>query len=182
MNSNLPSKITDTIIKEIRSSMSTLYFEPSDFLILRKIVFLSLLHGHNSKKRTIYATPGEAWLAENTELHRVTVSRRVSFLKSKGFLAITYRRQVKGQWQTNLYRFGGVLWAMIQDVTKRFHSFFHRVTRPLHIVTSKGVNTTNSDSDSIFLHDVRDFLTRLNEKDPFNEGPPGLERPGKEEM
>lgn|SRR4030042_54175 len=182
MNVHGPSLITDAIIKELRGSMSTLYFEASDYLILRKIVFIALLHGHNSPNRTIYATPGEAWIAEHTGYHRNTISRRVSYLQKKGYLAITYRRKLDGQWQTNLYRFGNVLWAMIKSITQRFRSFFNRAPSMVHIVTSKGDNTLKKDEADIFHPDIKELLTRIENKITFNDGSPGRERPGKEEM
>lgn len=168
------STITDAIIRELRSSLSTLYFQPSDFFILRKIVYLSILHGHNSPNRTIYATPGEAWLARATGLHRVTVSRRIGFLSKKAILAITYRRKVKGLWQTNLYRFGKVLWAMIKAVTQRFNSFFNRVTPPLHIVSYTRINNTKSVNFIEHDTDLQELLSKIEAKISFKEGsPPG---------
>ena len=175
MFSSPASKITDSIIKEIRGSMSTLYFQPSDFYILRKIVFLSLLHGHNNPKRTIYATPGEAWLSKNTGLHRVTISRRVSFLSEKGFLGITYRRKVQGNFQTNLYRFGKVLWALIKDVTARFRSFFNRVTPVLHIVSLDRVNNTSKVNSTHHDTELQAVFDRLERKLFVKEGSPPAE-------
>lgn len=171
---NTPSKITDAIIADLRASLSTLYFEPTDFLILRKIVFLALLHGHNSPKRTIYATPGQLYLAHACELSRATVSRRVSFLSSKGYLVITYRRKYKGEFQTNLYKFGKVLWAQIVNVTRRFQAFFNRVTPKRHIVPLTRVNTTQKVND--IEHDTvfEQLLTRLGKKILSKEvSPPG---------
>lgn len=178
MEAKSTSTITDAIIRELRASLSTLYFTPSDFFILRKIVYLSILHGHNSPNRTIYSTPGERWLAKNTGLHRVTVSRRISYLSQKGFLAITYRRKVEGQWQTNLYRFGKVLWALIKDVTHRFRSFFHRVTPMLHIVSLMRVNNTKSVNCIEHDTDLQELLTKIEAKIAFNDVSPPI---GKEE-
>jgi hypothetical protein len=172
MHSTQPSQITDAIIKEIRGSLSTLYFQPSDFFILRKIVYLSILHSHNSPKRTIYATPGEAWLSQHTGLHRVTISRRVSFLSDKGFLAITYRRKLQGQWQTNLYKFGKILWAIIQDVTRRFKRFFNRVTPTLHIVTLDRINTTSKVKSIIHDTELKTVIDRIENKLHLKKGSP----------
>lgn len=165
-------EITDAIIRELRSSLSTLYFQPSDFMILRKIVYLSILHGHNSPNRTIYATPGELYIANAIGMHRVTISRRIQFLMQKGLLAITYRRKVKGQWQTNLYKFGKVLWGMIKSVTNRFHSFFNRVTPMLHIVSYTRRNNTKSVSCIEHDTELKDLLTKIESKITFNEESP----------
>jgi hypothetical protein len=133
-------------------------------MILRKIVYISILHGHNSPNHTIYATPGQAWLSEHTGYHRVTVSRRVTYLEEKGFLAITYRRKVKGQWQTNLYRFGRILWGMIKHVTQRYRLFFHRVTPMLHIVSLREQDNTKKGATRLIETDFDALLTRIKNK------------------
>lgn len=170
-----PAELTDKIIAQLRSDNATLYFEPTDFFILRRIVFLALLHGHNSPRRTLYATPGQRYLSQSINYHRVTISRRISFLREKGMLAITYRRKVAGEFQTNLYRFGTVLWASIRGVTNQYYSFFHRVTPGLHIVTPDRVNNTNKvngiDNDT----ELQALYDRIERKLFVKEGSPPAE-------
>jgi hypothetical protein len=81
--------------------------------------------------------PSQGYLARAAGVHRVTVSRIASRLKSQLLLSIVRRRPVKGQWTTNLYKVGKMVWILFGNIIKRFERYFNHVTRALHIVSEK---------------------------------------------
>ena len=105
--------------------------------IFQKICFLSLLHGVQSKRGSIYCTPSEKYLAKAADIHRVTVSRNVCSNSLKMLLEKQRRRPVNGEWQTNLYKLSKLFWAMFGNIINRFRRSFDRVTRMLHVVTKR---------------------------------------------
>jgi len=109
-----------------------------------KIVFLSILHGVQSKRGSIYCTPSEKYIAKAVNIHRVTVSRNVCSNSLKILLEKQRRRPVNGKWQTNLYKLSKLFWAIFGNIINRFRKSFNRVTSVLHIVTKR---------DNIYLKD-----------------------------
>ena len=105
--------------------------------IFQKICFLSLLHGVQSKRGSIYCTPSEKYIAKAVNIHRVTVSRNVCSNSLKILLEKQRRRPVNGIWQTNLYKLSKLFWAMFGNIINRFRRSFNRVTPMLHIVTKE---------------------------------------------
>lgn len=126
----------NVLMKEVNSVLrchpSMLWLSVTQWRILERTMFLAFLHGTNSENGAIYSRPGQTDIAEYAGVHRVTVSRNASRLKSRGILKITQRRPVNGQYQTNLYRLGSWLWIIAGNVIRRFIRTFNRVTLPLH--------------------------------------------------
>ena len=105
--------------------------------ILQRICFLSLLHGVQSKRGSIYCTPSEKYLAKAADIHRVTVSRNVCSNSLKMLLEKQRRRPVNGKWQTNIYKLSKLFWAIFGRIINRFRKSFNRVTPMLHVVTKR---------------------------------------------
>ena len=105
--------------------------------ILQTTLFLSLLHGVQSKRGSIYCTPSEKYIAKAVNIHRVTVSRNVCSNSLKLLLEKQRRRPVNGEWQTNLYKLSKLFWAMFGNIINRFRKSFNRVTSVLHIVSKE---------------------------------------------
>jgi DNA-binding MarR family transcriptional regulator len=81
-----------------------------------------------------YCYPSEEWLARRTGRSRVQISRSVQRLSKMGLIDLTHRRKVRGVFQTNLYRLGRNLLAMLNKAKSLINRSSHRVTFELHKV------------------------------------------------
>lgn len=114
------------------------YLSGNALNVLDEILFIMRKAAHGQGKKLAYAVCGEEYLARKTGLSRVHVSRCIGRLKRLGLLWVTRRRQVKGVWQTNLYRLGKVLYGifmgLLRQEKKRLKPApIHHVTRLSHI-------------------------------------------------
>jgi hypothetical protein len=89
-----------------------------------------------------YSIKPEAWFAKCLSVSRVTISHRICHLEDLGILDVTRRASVRGQWQTNLYKFVSFIWWRLRQTLKGLRRLSHRVKQPLHIsVPMKGEET-----------------------------------------
>ena len=134
MKASIVKRLMRQLYQAMLLNLVTRRLSGTQLQILLKIVFLSLLHGVQSKRGSIYCTPSEKYIAKAVNVHRVTVSRNVCSNSLKLLLEKQRRRPVNGKWQTNLYKLSKLFWAMFGNIINRFRESFNRVTPVLHVV------------------------------------------------
>ena len=97
--------------------------------LLSLIIYVSLCQMQTLILKTPRCNPGRKYLAKFLNLHPDTVSRHITILKKAGLLRVVRRKNTKGEWTTNLYCFGEMLWLALKSITKRYFSFFNRLTQ-----------------------------------------------------
>jgi len=137
MKASIVKRLMRQLYQAMLLNLVTRRLSGTQLQILLKIVFLSLLHGVQSKRGSIYCTPSEKYIAKAVNIHRVTVSRNVCSNSLKLLLEKQRRRPVNGEWQTNLYKLSKLFWAMFGNIINRFRKSFNRVTSVLHVVTKE---------------------------------------------
>jgi hypothetical protein len=105
-------------------------------LVLQLINSLCKTTQTKSPSKAFYCFPSEDWLARRIGKSRVQVSRSVSRLKMLGLISITYRRKVRGIYQTNLYRLGRALLFALNKAKALKNGLSYRVTSMLHRVSN----------------------------------------------
>ncbi len=171
MDASAAKKLTGQLMERVRIHPMTRHLSENAFNILGRNFFLAFLHGMNSKTGAIYSVASQKYLARAVGVHRVTVARIVSMLRSQGLLNITRRRPVKGQWTTNLCRIGKLVWILFGNIINRFRRFFNHVARALHIVSEekKYFNPRQQTKDFSFKlksQEVTDIIKRVENAHP----------------
>ena len=137
MKATAVKELIRQLMPAIRNNPVTRILSINQQNILQYISYVAFLHGTQSRSGAIYATPSEERIAKIVHVHRVTVSRNVSALKSLGLLNVTNRRPEKDKFKTNLYKFSKLFWAAFSFIINRFRKYFNRVTPMLHIVSKE---------------------------------------------
>jgi hypothetical protein len=150
MKRSAVEELTDQVESALRLHPGTRDLTPNEFRVLRYIYYVAFLHGMQSWNGKIYCVPSEQRIASVVGLHRVTVSRIVSYLKLQGLLTVIQRRPKNGQWQTNLYKLGSIVWIMFGKIIKRFQRYFNRVASKLHKGTKDESTYTKIRSNTAF--------------------------------
>lgn len=100
-----------------------------DGLDIRLLELLRFLCGCQAKKSPIgarYCCPSELYLAGKLDVCRKTISLHVVKLRKLGVLSVTHRRQIRGVWQTNLYKIISSCWWRLGQVLQQFRKQSHR--------------------------------------------------------
>lgn len=113
----------------------------------------------NATKRHVhsgYAWCSEEWLASQSGICRVTVSRTIQTLQHLGLIRCTHRRKVNGHWTTNLYQLGPKLWRTLQRLLRqaqkgRKSAEIGRVTSMCHIVSTPQEKLPTTDAVPAWL-------------------------------
>jgi len=101
--------------------------------------------GHNA-----YCFPGEKWIGKRVNRCPVTISKTISKLKTLGLLWVTYRRKVRGRWQTNLYRLGHELIKAFGFTKPALNQLLNRLALTLNRVSKdKYSNKKNKETEFI---------------------------------
>ena len=103
-----------------------------DIRLLEEIEFLSKLQAKKSITGAKYCCPSEIYLSKKVGIARENISRHISKLSRLGILAITHRRKLRGNWQTNMYRIVSWVWWRLRQATQTLRSLPSRVTQPSH--------------------------------------------------
>jgi hypothetical protein len=80
-----------------------------------------------------YSIKPEAWFAKCLSVCRETISHVVSKLSKLGILEVTHRSQIRGQYQTNLYKIRSWVWWRLGKLLRALRKAQHRVKEPSHL-------------------------------------------------
>jgi|GEM_PF-7026111 len=141
----------------LRNHVITMRLSENQFATLQYLCYVMFLHGMQSRNGAIYCVPSEERIATFVDVHRVTISRTVSSLKSMKLLDVIQRRPVDGRWQTNLYKLSKLFWALFGFIIKRFRHYLNRVTGVLHIVTESHSKFSSNQKTSDFSYKLKDL-------------------------
>lgn len=130
------------IMSRLGSHPMTTYLSFLERGILTQITYWMLRRVARGSSGALYSTPSEMQIAKFVDCNRVTVSRNVSRLSSKGLLSVVNRRPINGSWQTNLYKHCSLIFTILDEIIKNFSLFIKRVTSMLHLVRTKGTINT----------------------------------------
>ena len=108
----------------------------ADYRIIHELLFLESLYQERTGKKDPYSVPGQRYLAAKAGITREHASRRTQALAEMGILRKIRRRNIRGRWQTCLYRVTDALKSKIVRLLNLFTSPRHRVTYTSHIVNN----------------------------------------------
>jgi hypothetical protein len=80
-----------------------------------------------------YSVKPQAYFAKLLGVCRESISDAVQGLSKLGILEVTYRRKLKGMWQTNLMKIRSWVWWRFAKAIQTLRRAPHRVTQTSHI-------------------------------------------------
>jgi len=131
-----------------------------DIRLLEELNHLSRIQGKKSPTGAKYCCPSEMYLSKKVGIARENISRHVTKLTKLGILAVTHRRKLHGNWQTNMYRIVSWVWWRLRQATEKLRSLPSRVTQPSHISIPVRENESRSPKEGAPTAN-KGFLTGL---------------------
>ena len=103
--------------------------------IIEELYWLEQCYARDHPGRNPYSVPGQEYIAAKVGVTREYVSRVTTWLHHEGFICKTFRRPVKGRWQTCMYKLASAVGWRIRKLLNLLSLRPDRVNNTAHKAT-----------------------------------------------